>query len=49
MLEFGNGNIVCLDSTHGTNQYGFNLVTMMVVDDFGEGTPVAFMISSKED
>ena len=49
MLQFGNGSVVCLDSTHGTNQYGFNLVTMMVVDDFGQGNPVAFMIATKED
>lgn len=49
MLQFGNGNMLCLDSTHGTNQYDFNLVTMMVVDDFGEGSPVAFMICNRED
>jgi len=49
MLQFGAGNIVCLDSTHGTTQYDFYLVTVMVVDDFGEGNPVAFMISNRED
>jgi hypothetical protein len=49
MLQFGAGSVVCLDSTHGTNQYDFNLVTAMVVDDFGQGNPVAFMISTKED
>jgi len=49
MLEFGYGNIVCLDSTHSTTQYKFLLVTVMVVDDFGEGNPVAFMISNRED
>lgn len=48
MLQFGINNVVCLDSTHGTNQYGFNLITMMVVDDFGEGNPVAFMICTRE-
>ena len=30
-------NVICIDSTHGTNAYNFKLVTMMVVDDFGEG------------
>jgi hypothetical protein len=49
LLKFGCNSVVCLDSTHGTNQYGFNLVTLMVVDDFGEGNPVAFMICTKED
>ena len=49
MMKFGNGNVVCLDSTHGTNQYDFNLVTVMVVDDFGEGSPVAFLICNRED
>ena len=49
MMKFGMNSVACLDSTHGTNQYGFNLVTLMVVDDFGEGNPVAFMLSTKED
>ena len=49
MLQFGCGNIVCLDSTHGTTQYGLVLVTVMVLDGIGEGNPVAFMISNRED
>lgn len=49
MTQFGNNKMVCLDSTHGTNQYGFNLITVMVIDDFGEGIPVAFLISNRED
>jgi len=49
MIDFGNSRMVCMDSTHGTNQYDFNLVTVLVVDDFGEGNPVAFMISNRED
>jgi len=49
MLQFGCGNIVCLDSTHCTTQYDFVLVTVMVVDDFVDGNPVAFMISNRED
>ena len=43
------GKIVCLDSTHGTNHYDFKLVTVLVLDDFGEGIPVAWLISNKED
>ena len=49
MLQFGNAHMVCVDSTHGTNQYHFNLVTVMVIDDHGEGLPVAFMLSNRED
>ena len=28
--------------THGTNSYDFNLVTVLVVDEFGEGYPIAW-------
>lgn len=41
--------IVCIDSTDGTNLYGFLLITIMVVDEHGEGLPVAWAISNKED
>ena len=29
--------ILCIDSSHGTNQYRFNLITIMVPDDLGKG------------
>ena len=29
--------VICLDSTHKTNIYDFKLVTLLVVDDYGEG------------
>ena len=48
MRKHGIG-IVCMDSTHGTNLYGFLLITIMVVDEHGEGLPVAWAISNKED
>ena len=48
MLQFGTDRMVCLGSTHGTNQYQFNLVTLIVIDD-REGLPVAFMLSNRED
>lgn len=34
---------------HGINQYGINLVTLIVVDDFREANPVAFTICTIED
>ena len=27
---------VCMDSTHGTNMYDLNLITILVIDEFGE-------------
>ena len=41
--------IICMDATHGTNQYDFLLVSILVVDDYGEGLPVAWLISNRED
>ena len=40
---------ICMDSTHGTNIYNFNLITVLIVNDFGEGIPVAWAISNRED
>ena len=27
----------CVDSTHGTNQYRFKLITIIVPDEYGKG------------
>ncbi len=40
---------MCVDSTHGTNGYDFLLITVVVIDDYGEGFPVAWCISNRED
>ena len=48
MQAFGN-NIICVDSTHETNMYDFFLITVLIADEFGEGTPVAWAISNRED
>ena len=45
---FGN-NAVCVDAMYKTNMYDFNLITFMVLDEFGEGVPVAWAISNRED
>ena len=42
-------NIVCVDATHKTNEYYFRLITVLVIDKFGEGYPAAWCISNKED
>lgn len=38
-----------MDSTHETNSYDFSLVNVFVVDEFGEGFPVAWFIFNRED
>ena len=44
------GNIcICMDATHGTNMYDFKLITLLVLDDFGEGIPLAWEITNRED
>ena len=48
MKEFGE-SLICMDATHGTNHYHFNLVTVLIMDEFGEGVPVGWLISNKED
>ncbi len=45
----GNNKVVCIDSTHGTNGYDFKLISIVVVDEFGEGFPVAWCFSNRED
>jgi len=40
---------VAMDSTHGTNAYDFQLTTLMLVDDHGEGFPSAFCFSNRVD
>lgn len=49
MLQNFGQNGVCMDSTHGTNAYDFMLNAVMVVDEFGQGFPVAFCLSNHED
>ena len=49
MLRKFGSLVLCIDSTHKTNAYDFYLTTLLVIDNFGEGLPVAWMISSRED
>ena len=49
MRTLCNGRVVCVDTTHGTNGYDFTLITVVVVDEYGEGLPVAWCISNRED
>lgn len=48
LLKYGE-DIICLDGTHGTNSYDFELHTIMVVDELREGFPTGFLISNRSD
>ena len=48
LKEFGN-NVICIDSTFKTTGYDFALITILVIDKFGEGYPVAWCLTSRED
>ena len=47
LCKCGHNKIICVDDTHGTNSYDFNLTTVLVVDEFGEGYPTAWCISNR--
>lgn len=46
LATHGKNGTICMDSTHGTAGYGYLLTSIVVVDDFGNGVPVAFCLSS---
>lgn len=48
LKTFGN-NIIAIDSTRGIHKYDFELTTVMVIDEFGEGFPGACMITNSKD
>ena len=38
-----------MDATHGTNGYDFVLISVLVIDEFDEGFPVAWCLSNRQD
>lgn len=46
--KFAHKGVRC-DSTHGTNANDFSLTTILVIDEFGQGFPSAWCLSSHED
>ena len=46
LKKFGNIT-VCIDSTHQTNHYSYPLNTLMVIDEYGEGIPVAYLLCNR--
>ena len=49
LLTLGPKRIVYVERTHGTNGYDFTLITTLVIDEFGEGFPVAWCLSNRTD
>ncbi|XP_055944366.1 uncharacterized protein LOC129975328 [Argiope bruennichi] len=44
---YGN-EVLCIDSTHGTNKYNIQLTSLLIKDDNWEGFPVAFLWSNRQ-
>ena len=49
LKTFAPNRVVCVDATHGTNGYDFLLISVLVIDEFGEGFPVAWCLSNRQD
>lgn len=47
LQKFGT-NIVCVDTTYSTNVQNLLVTTLLVLDEFGSGIPVAFCVSNRE-
>ncbi|GFR28188.1 uncharacterized protein TNCT_489601 [Trichonephila clavata] len=40
---------ICIDGTHRTNGYDFELITLLTLDDMRQGSPCSFLISNRTD
>ncbi|KAL1454802.1 hypothetical protein WDU94_008939 [Cyamophila willieti] len=49
LMVQGCKNILVVDETHGTNQYDFQLLNMVIVDENRKGWPVGHFVSSESD
>ncbi|XP_049811058.1 uncharacterized protein LOC126253607 [Schistocerca nitens] len=49
ILKKYGSDCICIDGTHGTNGYCFELITLLVLDDMRQGFPCAFLISNRSD
>ena len=45
----GPNKVICIDATHGTNAYDFSLITVVVMDEFGEGYQTSWCLSNRTD
>ena len=49
MLKAHGHKCICMDTTYGVNIYDFMLVSVLIIDEYGEGIPVAWAITNRED
>ena len=49
MLRSHGASGICVDATYKINDYDFNLITFMALDDYQEGIPVVWTLSNSED
>ena len=38
--------LICLDATHKTNMYNFQLFSLVAQNSYGQAVPIAFLITS---
>ena len=48
MLKANGNKCICMDATYGVNMYAFMLISILVIDEYGEGIPVAWAITNRE-
>ena len=48
MLRWAHHGAISMDATFGTNHMKFHLFTLMVFDDFRNGVPIAWIITSRQ-
>ena len=49
LKTFAPARVVCVDGTHGTSGYDFLHISVLVINEFGEGFPVAWCLSNRQD
>ena len=49
MLRSHGASGICVNATYKINDYDFNRITFMVLDDYQEGIPVVWTLSNRED
>lgn len=48
LKRYGN-EVICIDGTHGLNNYSFQLYTILTLDECREGFPCSFMFTNRGD
>ena len=50
MLKANGDKCICKNATYGFNvMYAFMLISVLVIDEYGEGIPVTWAITNRED